>query len=127
LKIGEDPLQFDSDCREGAYGTCELVINGVSHGEQQQTSTCQLYMRHFQNGKTIKIEPFPARAVPVIKDLVIDRSAFDRIMQQGGSVSINMGNAPEANAIVIRRNQAMAQWVWQNALDELPGTLTCEN
>jgi succinate dehydrogenase / fumarate reductase, iron-sulfur subunit len=85
---GENPIQFDSDCREGICGTCGLVINGVPHGGQQQTSTCQLYMRHFQDGETMTIEPFRARSFPIIKDLVVDRSAFDRIVATGGYVSV---------------------------------------
>jgi len=103
---GENPIQFDSDCREGICGTCGLVINGVPHGGQQQTSTCQLYMRHFQDGETITIEPFRARSFPIIKDLVVDRSAFDRIVATGGYISVNTGNAPDANAITISKESA---------------------
>ncbi len=103
---GENPIQFDSDCREGICGTCGLVINGVPHGGKQQTSTCQLYMRHFQDGETITIEPFRARSFPIIKDLVVDRSAFDRIIETGGYISVNTGNAPDANAIPISKISA---------------------
>jgi succinate dehydrogenase / fumarate reductase, iron-sulfur subunit len=103
---GENPIQFDSDCREGICGSCGLVINGVPHGGQHQTSTCQLYMRHFDNGETIVIEPFRARAFPIIKDLIIDRSAFDRIVQNGGYISVNTGNAPDANTISISKESA---------------------
>jgi succinate dehydrogenase / fumarate reductase, iron-sulfur subunit len=103
---GEQPIQFDSDCREGICGTCGLVINGVPHGGQHHTSTCQLYMRHFQDGETITVEPFRARSFPIIKDLVVDRSAFDRIMETGGYISVNTGNAPAANAIAISKESA---------------------
>jgi succinate dehydrogenase / fumarate reductase, iron-sulfur subunit len=103
---GENPIQFDSDCREGICGSCGFMINGVPHGGQHQTSTCQVYMRHFNDGETIVIEPFRARAFPIIKDLVIDRSAFDRIIQDGGYISVNTGNAPDANAIAISKASA---------------------
>ncbi len=97
----EETIAFDHDCREGICGTCSLVINGVPHGPESGTTTCQLHMRNFQDGDSIYIEPFRSRAFPVIKDLVIDRSAFDRIIQAGGFVSVNTGNAPEANSISI--------------------------
>jgi succinate dehydrogenase / fumarate reductase, iron-sulfur subunit len=102
----EEPIQFDSDCREGICGTCGFVINGIPNGHQPQTSACQLYMRHFQDGQTISIEPFRARAFPVIKDLIIDRTALDRIMSQGGYISVNTGNAPDGNAIPIKKELA---------------------
>jgi succinate dehydrogenase / fumarate reductase, iron-sulfur subunit len=101
---GEEPIEFDSDCREGICGTCSLTIDGVPHGGQG--STCQLYMRKFTNGARITIEPFRARAFPVIKDLVIDRSAFDRIMAAGGYISEHAGSAPDANAILISKASA---------------------
>jgi succinate dehydrogenase / fumarate reductase iron-sulfur subunit len=99
IKDGGEPIQFDSDCREGICGSCGLVINGIPHGKPQYSTTCQVYMRHFQNGQTITIEPFRAKAFPIIKDLVVDRSAFDRIMEQGGYIS--RGEEPEANTIPI--------------------------
>jgi succinate dehydrogenase / fumarate reductase, iron-sulfur subunit len=102
----EEPIQFDSDCREGICGTCGFVINGIPNGHQPQTSACQLYMRHFQDGQTISIEPFRARAFPVIKDLIVDRTALDRIMSQGGYISVNTGNAPDGNAIPIKKELA---------------------
>jgi succinate dehydrogenase / fumarate reductase, iron-sulfur subunit len=102
----EDPIQFDSDCREGICGTCGFVINGIPNGHQPNTSACQLYMRHFQDGQTISIEPFRATAFPVIKDLVVDRTALDRIMSQGGYISVNTGNAPDGNAIPIKKELA---------------------
>jgi succinate dehydrogenase / fumarate reductase, iron-sulfur subunit len=101
---GEQPIEFDSDCREGICGTCGMVINGIAHGPKRGTATCQLHMRQFRDGQTITIEPFRARAFPVIKDLVIDRSAFDRIISKGGYVSVNTGSAPEANAIPIPKD-----------------------
>ncbi len=100
---GEEPIAFDSDCREGICGTCSLVINGVAHGGQKGTTACQLHMRHFQDGDTITIEPWRARAFPVLKDLVTDRCAFDRIIQAGGFVSVNTGGTPDANALPIAK------------------------
>ncbi|MDA1276642.1 MAG: succinate dehydrogenase/fumarate reductase iron-sulfur subunit [Verrucomicrobia bacterium] len=98
---GEDPIAFDSDCREGICGACSLVINGVPHGGHEGTATCQLHMRHFHDGQTIMIEPWRARAFPPVKDLVVDRSAFDRIIQAGGFVSVSTGGTPDANALPI--------------------------
>jgi succinate dehydrogenase iron-sulfur subunit len=98
---GIDPIHFDHDCREGICGMCSLVINGVPHGPQTATTACQLHMRHFKDGDAIYIEPFRARAFPVLKDTIVDRSAFDRIMQAGGFISINTGGAPDANALPI--------------------------
>ncbi len=103
---GEEPIAFEHDCREGICGSCGQVINGVPHGPQAGTCTCQLHMRHFQDGDEIWIEPFRARAFPVLKDLVVDRSAFDRIIQAGGYISARTGSAPEANAAPIRRELA---------------------
>lgn len=94
---GDDPIQFDSDCREGICGTCGLVINGQSHGPELETAVCQLHMRSFNDGDTITIEPWRADAFPVVKDLVVDRSAFDRIIQSGGYVSVGTGPKPDAN------------------------------
>ncbi len=94
---GEPPVAFDSDCREGICGTCGMVINGTAHGPLPATTACQLHMRHFKDGDTITIEPWRARAFPVLKDLVVDRGAFDRIIQAGGFISAKTGSAPEAN------------------------------
>lgn len=102
----EEPVAFEHDCREGICGTCNMVINGRPHGPWQGTTTCQLHMRAFKNGDTIVVEPFRARAFPVIKDLVVDRSAFDRIIQSGGYVSVNTGQAPDGNAIPVDRDMA---------------------
>ena len=100
-KKGEDAIAFDSDCREGICGMCSLVVNGVPHGPDRGTTVCQLHMRRFKDGETVTIEPWRARAFPVVKDLVVDRSAFDRIIASGGFVSINCGGAPDGNAILI--------------------------
>jgi len=103
---GEEPIAFDSDCREGICGTCSLVINGVAHGGQKATTACQLHMRHFNDGDTITIEPWRARSFPVVKDLIVDRVAFDRIIQAGGFVSVRTGGVPDANAIPIPKPDA---------------------
>jgi len=103
---GYDPVAFDHDCREGICGMCGAMVNGVAHGPEPGTTLCQLHMRHFHNGDTLIIEPFRSRAFPVIRDLVIDRSALDRIIQAGGYISINTGSAPEANTIPISSQTA---------------------
>jgi succinate dehydrogenase / fumarate reductase iron-sulfur subunit len=105
LTRGEEPIVFDSDCREGICGMCSLVINGVPHGGHKGTATCQLHMRHFKDGETITIEPWRARAFPLIKDLAVDRSAFDRIVQAGGFVSVSTGGAPDGNAVPIPKDR----------------------
>ena len=102
----KEPVAFDHDCREGICGMCSMVINGRPHGPMKGTTTCQLHMRHFKNGDTITIEPWRAKAFPVIKDLVVDRSSFDRIIQSGGYVSVNTGSAPDGNAIPIPKGVA---------------------
>ncbi|MCB9307701.1 MAG: succinate dehydrogenase/fumarate reductase iron-sulfur subunit [Lewinellaceae bacterium] len=102
----EEPVAFEHDCREGICGTCSLVIDGRPHGPMKGTTTCQVHMRHYKDGDTIVIEPFRAHAFPVIKDLVVDRSSFDRIIQSGGYVSVNTGQAQDANAIPIEKEQA---------------------
>ena len=103
---GRRPVEFDHDCREGICGTCSLVIDGVPHGPLRETTTCQLHMRSFRDGDSIHVEPFRARAFPVVRDLVVDRSAFDRVQQAGGFVSVNTGSAPDANAIPISKTRA---------------------
>lgn len=101
LAKGETPVEFDHDCREGICGACGLMIDGQAHGPMPQTTTCQLHMRHYQDGADITIEPWRAAAFPVVKDLVVDRSAFDRIIQSGGYISVNTGSAPEANLMPV--------------------------
>lgn len=103
---GKDPVAFESDCREGICGTCGFMVNGDAHGPERGTTICQLHMRSFQDGETLTLEPFRAKAFPVIKDLVVERYAFDRIQQAGGYASTNCGNAPEANSILIGREDA---------------------
>ncbi len=103
---GKDPIAFDHDCREGICGMCGAVVNGRPHGPEKGTTLCQLHMRHFSDGDTIVIEPWRSRAFPVIKDLVTDRSALDKIIQAGGYVSVNTGSAPEANTILISQKTA---------------------
>ncbi len=102
----KEPVAFEHDCREGICGACSMVINGQPHGPQQGTTTCQLHMRHFKDGDTIAVEPWRAKAFPIIKDLVVDRSAFDHIIQAGGFVSVNTGQAQDGNAIPIEKTQA---------------------
>jgi succinate dehydrogenase / fumarate reductase iron-sulfur subunit len=104
IRKGEDPIEFDNDCREGICGMCGLVINGVAHGPKHATAGCQLHMREFNDGETITVEPWRAKAFPIIKDLVVDREAFDRIIAAGGYISVNTGEAPDANAIPIPRD-----------------------
>ena len=105
-KKGEEPIVFESDCREGICGTCNLVINGHPHGPIPRIATCQLHMRNFKDGETIYVEPFRASSFPVIKDLMVDRSSFDRIMHAGGFVSVNTGGVPDANEIPIPKQVA---------------------
>ena len=103
---GSEPIAFDHDCREGICGMCSLMIDGVAHGPQTGTATCQLHMRYYKDGDTITIEPWRARAFPVLKDLCVDRSAFDRVIQAGGFVSVNTGGAPDANALPVPKASA---------------------
>ncbi len=102
----EEPIAFDHDCREGICGMCSLVINGVPHGPERATTTCQLYMRHFKDGDTISIEPFRAKSFPVIKDLIVNRSAFDRIQQAGGFITSRVGSAPDGNSVPVPKQNA---------------------
>ncbi len=106
MKEGGDPIEFDNDCREGICGMCSLVINGLPHGPWKRTATCQLHMRQYKDGDTITIEPFRAKGFPVIKDLTVDRSAFDRIISAGGYISVNTGSAQDANALPISKEKA---------------------
>ena len=106
IKGGKEPIVFDHDCREGICGTCSQVVNGVPHGGQERTTVCQLHMRKFKDGDTIYIEPWRARAFPVLKDLVVDRSALDRIIQAGGYTSAHTGGVPDANALPVPKPDA---------------------
>ncbi len=105
---GEEPVAFDSDCREGICGACSLVINGIPHGPEERVTTCQLHMRSFSDGDQIDVEPFRAGPFPVIKDLIVERGAFDRIIQAGGFISVPTGTAPEAHAVPIQKAKADA-------------------
>ncbi len=107
-KDGREPIAFDHDCREGICGTCGSVVNGRPHGPEKATTLCQLHMRHFADGQTIVIEPFRSRAFPIVKDLVVDRSALDQLIQAGGFISANTGAVPEANAILVPQKNAEA-------------------
>ncbi|MBK8597817.1 MAG: succinate dehydrogenase/fumarate reductase iron-sulfur subunit [Holophagales bacterium] len=106
MEKGEEPVALDHDCREGICGACSLVINGVPHGPRAATTTCQLHMRTFHDGQTITVEPFRAKAFPVLKDLIVDRSAYDRIIAAGGFVSVNTGVGVDANTIAVRKENA---------------------
>jgi succinate dehydrogenase / fumarate reductase iron-sulfur subunit len=108
IEKGEEPIAFDSDCREGICGTCGVMINGEAHGPLPGTTTCQHHMRHFKDGDTLVVEPWRARAFPIIKDLVVNRNAFDRIIRAGGYVSVDTGAAPEAGAILVSKDAADA-------------------
>merc|ERR1712046_229297 len=96
MKKGEDPVHFDHDCREGICGACSMYVNGRAHGPQVASTTCLLYMRKFKDGDTVTIEPWRAKSFPVVRDLIVDRSAFDRIIQSGGYISVNTGGVPDA-------------------------------
>ena len=106
IEKGDDPVAFDSDCREGICGMCSLYINGRPHGPDQGITVCQMHMRNFKDGSTITIEPWRAKPFPIIKDLMVDRSAFDEIVQAGGYISVNTGGVPDANAIPIAQDNA---------------------
>ena len=106
VERGEEPIAFDSDCREGICGTCSLTINGEAHGPDHPGAACEVYMRRFKDGATIVVEPFRVKSFPLIKDLVVDRGALDRIVQAGGFISARAGSAPEANSILVSKHQA---------------------
>jgi succinate dehydrogenase / fumarate reductase iron-sulfur subunit len=106
IKSGEEPIAFDHDCREGICGQCGTVINGAPHGPRERTTSCQLHMRSFSDGETVVIEPWRASSFPVVKDLMVDRSAFDRIIAAGGYISVRTGNAPDGNAIPVAKDAA---------------------
>jgi len=106
MKKGEDPIHFDHDCREGICGACSMYVNGRAHGPQKASTTCQLYMRNFNSNDIITVEPWRSNSFPVIKDLIVDRSAFDRIIQSGGYISVNTGGVPDANEIAVPKLDA---------------------
>ena len=106
IEKSEEPIAFDSDCREGICGSCSMMINGVAHGPMKGTATCQLHMRHFKDGDTVFIEPWRSAAFPIVRDLVVDRSAFDRIIAAGGYISASTGTAPEANSILVPKPES---------------------
>jgi succinate dehydrogenase / fumarate reductase iron-sulfur subunit len=106
IRNGQDPIAFDSDCREGICGTCGFMINGIAHGPNPATTVCQLHMRFFHDGDTVVLEPWRASAFPVLKDLVVDRTAFDRVVQAGGFISVDAGSAPEANSLPVPKDYA---------------------
>src|ERR1700710_2995989 len=103
---GKEPIAFDHDCREGICGSCGMMINGVPHGPERGTAACQLHMRKFKDGDTVTIEPWRAKAFPIVKDLVCDRSAFDRIIQAGGFISVDTGGTPDANTLPVARRSS---------------------
>ena len=128
IEKGEDPVAFDHDCREGICGSCSLFINGRAHGPDKLITTCQLHMRKFKDGDTIYIEPFRAKAFPVIKDLVIDRSAFDRIQHAGGYISVNTsGNTQDANSTPINKNDADMAFDAATCIGCAACVATCKN
>ena len=122
IEKGEEPIAFDSDCREGICGTCGFMISGIPHGSEPQTTVCQLHMRKFSDGDSVTLEPWRAKAFPVLKDLIVDRSSFDRIIQAGGYTSVNTGGAQDANAILIPKvdaDAAMDSAAWAPAIRSL--------
>jgi len=106
IKESKEPVAFDHDCREGICGMCSMVINGQAHGPEKETTTCQLHMRKFKDGDTVVVEPFRAKAFPVLRDLMVDRSSFDRIIETGGFISVNTGMAPDAHAVLVPKDDS---------------------
>jgi succinate dehydrogenase / fumarate reductase iron-sulfur subunit len=127
INKGDDPIAFDHDCREGICGTCSMFINGRAHGPKKAVTTCQLHMRSFKDGDTIVVEPWRAKAFPVIKDLAVDRSSFDRIIAAGGFVSVNTGNAVDANAIPVPKADADAAFDSASCIGCGACVATCKN
>lgn len=127
IRDGKDPIAFDHDCREGICGMCSMYINGRPHGPWQANTTCQLHMRAYNDGDTITVEPWRANAFPVIKDLMVDRSAFDRIIQAGGYISVNTGNAVDANAVAIEKDKADASFAAASCIGCGACVAACKN
>ena len=121
ISDGGDPIAFEHDCREGICGSCAMTINGEAHGPVKSTTACQLHMFNFKDGDTITVEPWRASSFPILKDLVTDRSAFDRIIQSGGYVSVNTGSAPDGNAIPIEKDKAIEAFKTADELEEMFG------
>ena len=124
---GEEPVAFDHDCREGICGSCSMVIDGNPHGPQTSTTACQLHMRHYSDGQTIVVEPFLAKAFPIIKDLVVDRSALDRMIQAGGYISVNTGSSPDGNALPIPKENADLSFDAATCIGCGAGVAACRN
>jgi succinate dehydrogenase / fumarate reductase iron-sulfur subunit len=114
ISKGDDPIAFDHDCREGICGSCGFMIDGNAHGPQKSTTVCQLHMRQFNDGDTVVLEPFRATAFPLIKDLMVDRTALDRVIKSGGYISVNTGNAPDGNAIPIPKKDNINKFARMN-------------
>jgi succinate dehydrogenase / fumarate reductase iron-sulfur subunit len=127
VRKGEEPIVFDHDCREGICGSCGVVINGNAHGPDRATATCQLHMRRFKDGDKIVIEPFRAKAFPVIKDLSVDRSAFDRIIEAGGFVSVNTGNAQDANSLPVEKSKSDRAFTYATCIGCGACVASCKN
>jgi succinate dehydrogenase / fumarate reductase iron-sulfur subunit len=127
IKKGEEPIAFDSDCREGICGTCGFMINGRPHGPEPCTTVCQLHMRSFNDGDVITLEPWRAQAFPVLRDLIVDRGAFDRIIQAGGYTSVNVGGAPDGNALPISKDSAEAAFDAAQCIGCGACVATCKN
>jgi len=127
IRENKDPVEFDHDCREGICGACSMVINGNPHGPQMATATCQLHMRSFKDGDTIVVEPFRAKAFPIVRDLVVDRSAFDRIIKAGGFISANTGSAQDANDLPVGKEEADLAFAAATCIGCGACVATCKN
>jgi len=127
IREGQEPIAFDHDCREGICGMCSMCINGKPHGPWKANTVCQLHMRAFKDGDTIVVEPWRAKAFPVIKDLIVDRSAFDRIMQAGGFISVNTGNAVDANSLPVEKDKADASFAAASCISCGACVAACKN
>jgi len=127
IEAGERPVHFDHDCREGICGSCGFLVNGQAHGPRPATTVCQLYLRSFEDGTTLTLEPWRARAFPLIQDLVVDRSAFDRLIAAGGYCSVNAGQAPDANALLVGQEQASSAFATATCIGCGACVASCRN
>ena len=127
VKKGQEPVAFDHDCREGICGSCGFMINGEAHGPERSTTVCQLHMRHFKSGETLVLEPWRAAAFPIIKDLMVDRSALDRVIESGGYISVDTGNAPDANSIPVPKPDADAAFAAATCIGCGACVASCKN